>query len=53
LGVSQVAVIEARGLPKMDRFGSNDAYCVLNWNKLLERTSVKGTDRPCWNEEFR
>jgi|EP01049_Picozoa_sp_SAG25_P000672 hypothetical protein len=42
IGTLAVAVVEARGLPKMDRFGNNDAYCLLTWgnkeNGLLERT---------------
>jgi hypothetical protein len=45
-------ILRAENLPKMDRFGSIDPYCTLNFAGRTERTSVKKNSRnPQWDTE--
>lgn len=53
VGELAVAIMEARGLPKMDRFGDNDAYCEVAFAGMLRQTEVaKDGNAPFWNAEF-
>ena len=45
-----VTVLEADGLPKLDRFGQNDPYCCCSVNGVTERTKTVegGGSAPIW-----
>ena len=50
----KIKIVGATNLPTMDKFGSMDPFCILNFAGTKERTNVKhNTLNPTWdNEEF-
>ena len=47
----KVQIINAKGLPKVDQFGSIDPYCILSCAGKSERTSTRlDTLQPAWDE---
>ena len=54
LGILHVNVIEARGLPKMDRFSHTDSFAKVQFKDEVGETFVAmDTEDPGWNQEFR
>lgn len=50
-GVLHVQVVEAKGLPHMDRKGDTDAYAALDFEGVQYRTApIQDTIEPNWNE---
>ena len=48
----EVTVIEAKGLPAMDKSGTSDPYAVVSFGKSKAKTAVqKGTLTPSWKNE--
>jgi hypothetical protein len=48
-----VHIRHAKGLPKMDRFGSIDPFCTIHFAGKFERTATKQkTYDPCWDDEY-
>ena len=53
LGVMHVTVLQARGLPKMDRFSHTDSYAKVQFMDEVGDTFVAmDTEDPKWNQEF-
>ena len=53
LGVLHVTLIQARGLPKMDRFSHTDSYAKVQFREEIGDTFVAmDTEEPKWNQEF-
>ena len=53
LGVLHVTLIQARGLPKMDRFSHTDSYAKVQFRDEVGDTFVAmDTEEPKWNQEF-
>ena len=51
--VLELCVLNARHLPKMDTFGTCDAFVIIQFGDSRFETSVKkGTYSPEWNELF-
>ena len=49
----EISLLRARHLPKFDRLGTIDGYCMLNFaGKDFETKVVKNTYSPDWNEKF-
>ncbi len=50
----KIKILDATNLPKMDKFGLMDPFCILSFAGKKERTTVKqNTLNPSWdNEEF-
>ena len=54
LGILHVNVVEARGLPKMDRFSHTDSFAKVQFKDEVGETFVAmDTEDPGWNQEFR
>ena len=52
-GVLHVRVVEARGLPHMDRKGDTDAFVSLEFEEVTQKTGVvDDTIEPKWDEAF-
>ncbi len=51
--VLEISVVNARHLPKMDTFGTIDAFVIVQLGDSKYETSVKkGNYSPDWNEIF-
>ena len=50
----KVSLKSAQHLPKMDTFGTCDAYVVMTVgdNKIFKSATIKGSYSPVWNETF-
>jgi hypothetical protein len=49
----KVQINHAKGLPKMDRYGSIDPFCMIDFAGKSERTTMKqNTLEPSWGDEF-
>merc|ERR1719474_1737488 len=54
MGELQVTVVNAQGVPTMDRGGKADPYVEVTVNGKTQKTSVqKDTLKPTWNETFK
>lgn len=54
MGELQVTVVNAQGVPSMDRGGSSDPYVEVTVNGKTQKTSVqKDSLKPTWNETFK
>ena len=52
-GSLEVLVHSGRDLPKMDRFGKSDPYCVIEADGHKQKTKIlKKTLNPVWKEHF-
>jgi hypothetical protein len=48
----KIKILDAKNLPKMDKFGSMDPFCILNFSGKKERTTVRqNTLNPAWDDE--
>lgn len=53
LGVMHVTVLQARGLPKMDRFSHTDSYAKIQFlDEVGDTFTAMDTEEPKWNQEF-
>ena len=53
-GLLEVGVLSGRDLPKMDRFGKSDPYCVVEVEGHKHKTKIlKKTLNPVWKETFK
>jgi len=49
----KVHLIRAKNLPKMDRFGTADPYCIMNLDSQQHRSqTIKNRLDPLWDEDF-
>ncbi len=49
----KIQINHAKGLPKMDRYGSIDPFCIIDFAGKIERTTMRqNTYSPSWDCEY-